>query len=140
MAGVVGRDTGEVRLEVVEAADAATLREVVHAATREGATLYTDDWAGYDGVDRPRQTCRHTPGSRVWARDADGDGVREVHTNTCEGLWTGLRTFLRPFRGVSKWHLGGYVAVFQWATNAKRVTAAFVQALFGIRPSTVYGP
>jgi transposase-like protein len=138
--GVIGRDTGEVRLEVVEAADAATLEDVVHAATRQGATLYTDEWAGYDGVDRERQSCRHTPGSREWARDADGDGVREVHNNTCEGLWTGLRNFLRPFRGVSKWHLWGYVAVFQWAANAKRVTAAFVQALFGIRPSTVYGP
>jgi transposase len=140
VAGVVGRDTGEVRLEVVDSADAATLGGVVHAAAREGATLYTDEWAGYDRVDRPRQTCRHTPGSREWARDADGDGVREVHTNTCEGLWAGLRNFLRPFRGVSKWHLGGYVAVFQWAANAKRVTAAFDQALFGFWPSPFFGP
>ena len=57
-----------------------------------------------------------------------------------EGHWTGLRNFLRPFRGVSKWHLWGYVAVFQWAYMAKRVTPAFVQALFGKRPSTDSGP
>jgi len=47
-------------------------------------------------------TVCHTPGKRVWARDDDGDGIREVHVNTIEGLWTGLRNFLRPFRGVSK--------------------------------------
>jgi transposase len=30
--------------------------------------------------------------------------VREIHCNTQEGLWTGLRNFLRLFRGVSKWY------------------------------------
>ena len=61
--------------------------------------------------------------------------MREGHNNTCEGLWAGLRNLLRPFRGVSKWHLWGYVAVFQWAYKIRRVTAAFVRALFGKRPS-----
>jgi hypothetical protein len=43
----------------------------------------------------------HTPGQREWARDDDRDGVREVHSNTIEGLWTGLRNHLRPLRGVN---------------------------------------
>jgi len=50
---------------------------------------------------------------REWARD-DGDGIRQVRVNTLEGLWTGMRNFLRPFRGVSKWFLAQYVAVFQF--------------------------
>ena len=132
--------TAHGRLAVLRSAGAAELEGLVHDQTAEGAALYTDEWSGYDEVDRPRQSCRHTPGAREWARDADGDGVREVHNNTCEGMWTGLRNFLRPFRGVSKWHLWGYVAVFQWAYKLKRVTAAFVQALFGKRPSTDSGP
>jgi transposase len=140
VAAVVGRQSGEARLEVLRSAGAAELEEAVHDHTAAGCVLYTDEWSGYDGVDRQRHSCRHTPGSREWARDDDGDGVREVHNNTCEGMWTGLRHFLRPFRGVSKWHLWGYVAVFQWAYKAKRVTAAFVQALFGIKPSTDSGP
>ncbi|MBX6316079.1 MAG: hypothetical protein IRY99_24675 [Isosphaeraceae bacterium] len=45
-------------------------------------------------------------------RDDDSDGVREVHVNTLEGLWTGLRNFLRPFRGVNKGYLYQYVAMF----------------------------
>ena len=140
MAAVVGRASGEARLEVLRSAAASELEELVHGQTAAGCVLYTDEWAGYDGVDRERHACRHTPGSRAWARDDDGAGVPEVHNNTCEGLWTGLRNFLRPFRGVSKWHLWGYVAVFQWAYNVKRVTAAFVRALFGKRPSTDSGP
>jgi transposase len=43
--------------------------------------------------------------NRIYSIDADGDGVREVHCNTMEGTWTGLRNFLWPFRGVSKWCL-----------------------------------
>jgi transposase-like protein len=60
-------------------------------------------------------------GRREWARDDDGDGVREVHSNTMEGLWTSLRHWLRPFRGVSKKYLQGYVAAFEWGYNRKRV-------------------
>ena len=56
-------------------------------------------------------------------------GVREVHDNTPEGIWTGLRNFLRPFRGVSKWYLHQYVAMFEWSYNVKRVCPEFIQAL-----------
>lgn len=64
-----------------------------------------------------------------YARDDDGDGVREVHCNTMEGIWTGLRNFLRPFRGVHKGYLAQYVAMFEWAYNLKRVTREFLQIL-----------
>ena len=53
-----------------------------------------------------------------------------------EGRWTGLRNFLRPFRGVSKWYLDQYVAVFQWGYNIKRVTDEFLRILLGMRPGT----
>jgi hypothetical protein len=29
-----------------------------------------------------------------WARDADGDGSREVHCHTCEGAGSVLRVYL----------------------------------------------
>ena len=72
-------------------------------------------------------TVCHTPGKRVWARDDDGDGIREVHVNTIEGLWTGLRNFLRPFRGVSKIYLQQYLAVHEWAHNLKRSLWTFFE-------------
>ena len=70
-----------------------------------------------------------------WARD-DDDGVREVHDNTLEGLWTGLRNYLRPFRGVNKEYLHQYVAIFEWSYNVKRATPEFLRAILGVRPRT----
>jgi len=64
--------------------------------------------------------------------------VREIHCNTQEGLWTGLRNFLRPFRGVSKWYLAQYVAIFQWCHNIKEVIDEFLRTLLGKRPSTEF--
>ena len=56
------------------------------------------------------------------------------------GLWTGLRNFLRPFRGVNKWFLGQYVAMFEWAYNIKEVSLDFLRALLGVEPITNLGP
>ena len=48
-----------------------------------------------------------------------------------EGIWTGLRNFLRDFRGVSKWYIAQYVAVFEWAYNLKDRTTEFLRILLG---------
>ncbi len=55
--------------------------------------------------------------------------MREVHTNTIEGLWTTLRNFLRPFRGVHKKHLKYYVAMCEHRINLKRVSPDFIARL-----------
>ena len=121
--------------------DGATLQEFVGRATVADATVYTDEWPGYGqlaATGRGHATVCHT--AHEWARDDDGDGVREVHNNTLEGLWTGLRNFLRPFRGVSKWFLDEYVGIFVWGHTLKTVTGEFLRALFGLRLTTVLGP
>ena len=99
--------------------------------------MYTDEWSGYKpltAAGRGHATVNHNAGE--WARDDDGDGVREVHCNTLEGLWTGLRNFLRPFRGVNKVYLDQYVTMFEWAHNLKRVTDEFLRVLLGGRAAT----
>jgi transposase len=134
---VVGREGGQVRLTVVGHSDGEALRGVVGEATRPGAMVNTDEWGGYNGLPAlglGHATVCHAAGE--WARDDDGDGVREVHDNTPEGLWTGLRNFLRPFRGVNKVYLQRYVAMFEWAYNVKRATPGFLRALLGGRAPT----
>lgn len=124
-------------MRVAERTDGATLTAFVAETTEPQAMVYTDEWGGYSGlpeVGRDHATVCHTPGQREWARDDDGDGVREVHDNTLEGLWAALRTFLRPFRGVSKWRLGQYVAVFQWVYNLKTATTNNLRRLLGLTP------
>lgn len=125
--GVIGRQSGEVRLRVVMDTKAATLEEHVHAFTLPDCHLYTDEYDSYNGIQRIRSAVAH--GLKEWARDDDGDGIREVHTNTAEGMWTGLRNFLRPFRGVHKKYLSGYVAVHECSINLKRISPAFIAAL-----------
>ena len=89
--GVVGREGGQVRLTVAAHSDGETLQGVVGEATKPGATVYTDEWGGYNAL--PSMGLGHATvchAEREWARDDDGDGIREVHDNTLEGLWTGL--------------------------------------------------
>jgi transposase len=141
VSGVVGRESKGLHLQVVESVDGATLTEVVERTTTRGVTLYTDEATGYSRVaetGRGHSTVCHS--DREWARDDDGDGVREVHNNTLEGIWTGLRNFLRPFRGVSKWHLEEYVAIFQWGFLCKVVGSDLIRALCGLRPITNFAP
>ena len=125
-----GRESGQVRLAVADHSDGATLEAMVSESAAPGAAVNTDEWRGYGRLPRlgfVHRTVRHA--DREWARDDDGDGVREVHDNTLEGIWTGLRNYLRTFRGVSKWYLHQYVAMFEWGYNVKRVNAEFIGAL-----------
>ena len=137
---MIGRDSGEVRLEVIESASGEELEEIIDDTCLEGTTVNTDQWKGYSRVGRRHRRVHravdHSGPKGTWALDLDGDGVREVHCNTQEGLWTGLRIFLSRFRGVSKRYLSQYVAMFQWAHNLKRATEDFMRALLGMRPST----
>lgn len=138
--GVVGRQSGAVRLTVTEHSDGETLNGVVRGAAEPPAVVNTDDWRGYDRMAETgcaRKVVCHAAGE--WARDDDGDGVREVHVNTMEGLWTGLRNFLRMFRGVNKKYLYQYVAIFEWGYNIKRVTPEFIRAMLGV-PITTFSP
>lgn len=123
--GVIGRQSHQVALQVRTSSSTAELKAVVTAATKPAAVVNTDEWRGYawlDQTDHPHRTVNHNPAQPEWARDEDSDGVREVHTNTTLGFWTGLRNFLRPFRGVSKHYLAQYVAVYAWTANFTNLT------------------
>jgi transposase-like protein len=131
---------------VRERADSATCLEVVETTVpRSAAILYTDALAAYVPVEDElhiwHSSVRHgSPGEvREWARDDDGDGIREVHCNSCEGAGAALRTYLRGFRGVHKKYLALYVACYEAMANAKRITAAVIGRMcFGSRrPLTV---
>jgi transposase len=125
--GTVGRESGQCRLRVREHTDGKTLQKHVHGYTKKDTTCYTDEWQGYNRIKRDHHTVCH--GQKEWARDDDGDGIREVHTNTIEGLWTTARNFLRPFRGVHKKYLHGYLAMCEHRINLKRISPTFIARL-----------
>jgi hypothetical protein len=97
---------------------------------------YSDELAGYQGWPDHFTVCHS---DHEWARDADGDGWREVHCNTCEGSGAALQTFLRRFRGVHKAYLACYVAIYEAMTSVTRITSALVRRLcFGTWLHTSY--
>lgn len=101
--GVLGRESGQLRLTVAEHSDGATLEQITMRATWPTVTVNTDEWQGYNGLPamgRARPTVCHL--AKEWAWDDDRNSVCEVHINTLEGMRTGLRNFLRKLRGVSK--------------------------------------
>ena len=131
----MGRQTEQVRLAVLHHSTREELEPRVLGGTVPGACVNSDEWEAYGHLqeaDRRHVTVCHAPGKREWARDDDGDGVGEVHNNTMEGIWTGLRNFLRRFRGVHKKYLDQYVAIFEWAHNVQAATIDFLRALLGV--------
>lgn len=130
-------------LRVVKDSSAASLLLAALEEAEKGTQVMTDEWSAYRQLGaqgRPHATVNHS--AREWARDDDGDGVREVHTNSMEGLWTSLRNWLRSFRGVSKKYLQGYVAAFEWIWNRKSLKKSNLYAvlLHPIQGGLTYEP
>jgi transposase-like protein len=129
----VGQHSGRLWVRVGRRSWSAELvHQTVLPATKPGTMVYTDEWSAYESL--PQYGRGHASVSHnrwEYARDDDGDGIREVHCNTLEGIWTGLRNFLRPFRGVNKDYLEQYVIIFQWSYNLKQVTNKFLRVLLG---------
>ncbi len=132
--GTVGRESGQVRLRVVDDTKSVTLREHVQRFTCENALVNTDEYQSYNGIQRARDTVGH--GIKEYARDEDGDGFCEVHCNTVEGLWTDVRNFLRPFKGAHKKYLFGYIAICEFRRNLKHISPDFISQI--VRFHTFY--
>ena len=136
--GTVGRNSGQIRLKVSDNTQQTTIQPQVEMTTLPTTTVYTDESDAYNRIPnsgRERQTVCHS--HREYARDDDGDGFCEVHCNTMEGIWVGLRNFLRPFRGIHKKYLYLYVAMFEWAYNLRWIDFDFLRRLL-FPPSTYF--
>ena len=122
---IINRETGEERCWVVGHSDKATCQGILaEAVPAERTIVYSDEYRSYHAIEQDHATVNH--GQHEWARDDDGDGIREVHCNRCEGAGAGLRTGVRPFRGVHKAYLHLYVAAYEALVNAKHVSPALI--------------
>ena len=64
--GVVGRESGLVRLRVVMDTKAITLEKHVHQFTLSDCHVYTDEYDSYNGIERRRSCVQH--GIKEWAQ------------------------------------------------------------------------
>src|SRR5215207_9941325 len=127
--GLVRRG-GEVVVRMLADVRQATIRPVIEASVAKGALVHTDEYDVYARLkdwSYGHQTVCHARGE--YARDDDGDGCCEVHVNTAEGLWSLLRSWLRPHRGISQEKLPAYLGFFQFVHNARRRGKALLGTL-----------
>ena len=109
--GMKDRDSNKVTARVVEDTDAPTLQGFVGDHAAKGATVYTDDHGGYQGMPFDHETVKHSVAEYV--RDM-------VHTNGVESFWSMLkRAHKGTFHKISPKHLNRYVQEFAGKHNIR---------------------
>lgn len=128
--GMVGRESGRLQLTVAPDTQNETLVPLYEDQVDEETILFSDEAHHFAPLEETVDTHHTTThGQDEYARDPDGDGFHQIHSNTIEGIWVGWRNFIRPFRGVHKDHLAGYLAIFEWAYNLKEISQDFLRSL-----------
>src|SRR3954454_3915494 len=123
---------GEVVLRMLPDVRQRPIEPIITGAVAQGALIHTDEYAIYARL--PAWGYRHKTvchGRGEYARDEDDDGFCEVHVNTMEGVWSLLRSWLRPHRGISQEKLPSYLGFFEFVHNARRRGKALLGALVG---------
>ena len=135
--GMVERG-GAVILHLLANVRQATIKPLILGSVALGSLINTDEYAIYGRLPEwgfGHKTVHHGRGE--YARDEDGDGFCEVHVNTLEGIWSLLRSWLRPHRGISQEKLPVYLALFEFVHNARCRGKALLGALLAaLLPST----
>ena len=116
-----------------------TIQPLIEKVIASGTTVFTDEYDIYARLPQWGYTHRTVCHSRgEYARDEDGDGFHEVHVNTMEGVWSLLRSWLRPHRGISQEQLPLYLAFFELTHNLRQRGKALFKSLIQtlLQPST----
>lgn len=123
--------TGELIMRVLPNVQQKTIAPIFEASVAKGTIVYTDEYNIYSKLSNwgyIHLTVCHSIGE--YARDEDGDGFCEVHVNTQEGIWSLLRSWLRPHRGISQDKLPKYIGLFQFVHNIRKRGKALIKAIF----------
>ena len=110
--GAKDRDTNRVSAAVVGNTDAKTLQGFVGDRAAKGATVYTDDHGGYQGMPFEHETVKHSVSEYV-------NGM--AHTNGIESFWALLkRGYHGTYHHMSEKHLDRYVSEFSGRHNDRK--------------------
>ncbi len=98
-----------------------TIAPLIKKTIAPGTLVYTDEYDIYARLEEwgyAHETVCHAEGE--YARDDDGDGLREVRVNMMEGFWSLLRGWLRPDRGISQERLRWSLGSFEFVRDVRR--------------------
>lgn len=112
--GMVQRKGGVVA-KVIKNTSKAEITPLVSYYIHNSATLYTDEWHGYNDV---KKLYNHFFVDHSKGQYADGD----IYTNTIEGFWTLLkRGYIGIYHYMSRKHLQKYVDEFVFRYNTRKM-------------------
>lgn len=134
--GMIERSTGLVKIKMLPNVQQKTIKPLILGTVTAGTLVCTDEYDIYHRLEEwgfEHKTVNHSAGE--YARDEDGDGFCEVHSNTIEGFWSHLRPWLRPHRGISQEKLPLYLSFFEFVYNVKkrgkRLLSSLLETLVG---------
>lgn len=130
--GLIQRN-GEVVIKMLANVKQTTIKPIIQSVVAAGSQVFTDEYNIYNRLTEwgyQHKTVNHSQGE--YARDEDGDGFHEVHTNTIEGFWSLLRSWLRPHRGISQEKLPIYLGFFEFVHNSRKRGKALLPSLVEI--------
>lgn len=125
--GMIQR-TGEVVIRMLDNVQQATIKPLILQTIMPGTQIYTDEYNIYSRLESwgyPHKTVNHSAGE-------DGDGFCEVHSNTMEGFWSLLRSWLRPHRGISQAKLPLYLSLFEFVHNLRKRGKSLLSSLLAV--------
>ncbi|CAF4670712.1 unnamed protein product [Rotaria socialis] len=109
----IDRDTRECFAVLVDQRDAATLLPIIHQYIRAGTTIYSDQWAAYNGIangpgpDRyNHQTVNHSVNFV--------DPTTSTHTQNIENLWMCMKRKKKNQMGQHVTLLGTHLTEYMW--------------------------
>lgn len=130
--GMIQR-SGEVVIRMLENVQQTTIKPIVLSSIAAGTLVFTDEYNIYSHLEQwgfGHKTVNHSAGE--YARDEDGDGFCEVHSNTIEGVWSLLRSWLRPHRGISQTKLPLYLSFFEFVHNVRKRGKSLLSSLLTV--------
>ncbi len=128
---------GDLVIRMLENVQQKTIKPLFEQFVQPRTLVYTDEYNIYNRLVQwgyRHKTVCHSNGE--YARDEDGDGFCEVHVNTQEGIWSLLRSWLRPHRGISQANMPIYLGFFEFMHNIRKRGKAILGDLF----STILSP
>ena len=119
--GMIERD-GKVVAMKVEDTKGATLMPIVSQFVKEGTVTYTDEHAGYVGLNANYSHMIVNHGKREFVR------CKDIHTNSIEGFWGHFkRVIFSTYHCVSKDYVQRYIdeQMYRWNTREEKSSYRF---------------
>jgi IS1 family transposase len=110
---------------IVQDRSAETIKQIIYSQVHRGTMILTDCWRGYDWLDADESFLHQKVNHSKHFKDPE----TQVHTNTIEGTWSGLKAAI-PRRTRTKDAIGENLLWFIWKRqNRGDLWDAFLRAL-----------